>query len=140
MSNISGTDSKDRIEDQNGNLSSDSNRWNPDILNEFECKNVYLDEEEDNLPEFFDVDKVVKSKRDECSLCHEGFNMLLKKRNYCKRCGGSVCELCSQTSRKLSKSDKREYRVCDVCDHQMSNSNFKEKLAEEVRRKKDMAA
>ena len=120
-------DSQHSSDDDDGN-SSGEERWNPDILNEFECKNVFIEDEDDHLPDFFDVDKVNKTKKDECGLCFESIGGILKKRNYCKKCGSNVCELCSQTHRRLSKSDKREYRVCDSCDHQMSNYQFKEKL------------
>jgi len=73
-------------------------------------------------------------------LCFEQFNMLLKKRNYCKKCGSSVCELCSQSSRRLSKSDKREYRVCDACDHHLSNSLFNLKMQEEIAKRKEISS
>ena len=55
------------------------NRWNPDILNEFECKQIFTDDAEEHLPELFDVDKVVKQKGEECKLCQEPFNMLKRK-------------------------------------------------------------
>ena len=32
--------------------------------------------------------------------------------------------------------DKKEHRVCDVCDHMMSNIQFKNKLQGDIERKK----
>ena len=63
------------------NASDDSanNRWNPDILNEFECKNIFTDDADEHLPELFDTEKVNMVKSKECKLCQEPFNMLKKK-------------------------------------------------------------
>ena len=64
--------------------------------------------------------------------------MVKRPRHYCKACGISVCDLCSQTSRRLSKMDKKEYRVCDICDHKASNYQFKEKLQADLEKKKEI--
>lgn len=103
--------------------SSDSsgNRWNPDVLDDMECKNVFVDDAEEHLPELFDHERIPKVKTEECQLCQETFNLLKRQRHYCKSCGLSVCDLCSQSSRRLSKMDKKEHRVCDKCDHTLSN-------------------
>lgn len=48
----------------------------------------------------------------------------LKNRNLvrnCKRCARSVCEVCSESKRQLSKNDPTMVRVCDRCDYEMDN-------------------
>ena len=92
-----------------GSDDSADNRWDPDILNKFECKQIFTDDAEEHLPDIFDVDKVVKQKGEECKLCQEPFNMLKRKMHHCRSCGLCVCDLCSQTSRRLSKLDKKEH-------------------------------
>lgn len=62
--------------------------------------------------------------------------MIRRIRHYCKSCGISACDLCSQNSRRLSKLDKKVYRVCDKCDHRMNNRQFKVKLQEDLEKKK----
>jgi len=48
-----------------------------------------------------------------------------KQKHHCRRCGRCVCTLCSSSpQRRLSKVDKKKYRVCDECDTLMSNVNF----------------
>ena len=64
-------ESKDYDDVEKESSSDSSNRWNLDILNEFECKNVFMDDEDKNLPGIFDVDRVHKIKKDECFLCLE---------------------------------------------------------------------
>jgi hypothetical protein len=46
-----------------------SDRWNPDILNEFDCKNVFVDDAEEHLPDFFDLERIPKQKSEECAMC-----------------------------------------------------------------------
>jgi hypothetical protein len=104
------------------------------MMEQMETVNTFLDNEEDSLPELFDPSTVVKQKSDQCQLCNTPFSgkmsaMILvskdKMRHNCKRCGISVCTLCSASSkRRLSKIDKKKYRVCDECDTLMSNVNF----------------
>ena len=36
--------------------------------------------------------------------------------------------------------DEKKYRVCDQCDHQMTNRQFKEKLLSDIERKKEIGA
>lgn len=98
---------------------------------DFVC--TFLDNEEDTLPELFDVKAVVHAKSEHCGLCQAPFSskvsMLLstkdKQKHHCRRCGIAVCTLCSGSpKRRLSKIDKNKYRVCDECDTLMSNVNF----------------
>lgn len=103
---------------------------------DFVC--TFLDNEEDNLPELFDPKSVVFQNLDQCQLCNTNFSGKMqsllvlggghskdKNRHHCRRCGISVCTLCSQSpKRRLSKIDKKKYRVCDECDTLMSNVNF----------------
>jgi hypothetical protein len=53
----------------NVSVGSSENRWDPDILNEFECKNVFTDQADEHLPEFFDPDQITKKKSEVCMLC-----------------------------------------------------------------------
>jgi len=105
---------------------------------------VFVDDgnDEDRLPDFFDTNIIHerRHKKNYCMLClieFGGFGKLGvgKKRLNCKKCGISVCELCSQTSRRLSKMDKKSYKVCDRCDHSMSNTMFKDNLKNDIRSK-----
>ena len=98
---------------------------------DFVC--TFLDNEEDSLPELFDPKGVVQHKSDSCSLCNQAFSGKMtsllgggsSQRHNCRRCGISVCSLCSASpKRRLSKIDKTKYRVCDECDTLMSNVNF----------------
>ena len=50
---------------------SSGNRWDPNILNELECKNVFVDDADEHLPDTFDTENVNKVKRDDCALCSE---------------------------------------------------------------------
>lgn len=60
-----------------------------------------------------------------------------KQRHHCRRCGLSVCTLCCQSpKRRLSKIDKKKYRVCDECDTIMSNVNF-DQMYQNCLRKQD---
>ena len=45
---------------------------------------------------------------------------------HCKRCSKSVCDTCSQNKRRLSRKDKKEYRVCDRCDTIIDNFQITE--------------
>lgn len=98
---------------------------------DFVC--TFLDNEEDNLPELFDPKSVPPQNADSCSLCSASFQGKMqslftnkaKERHHCRRCGLSVCGLCSAApKRRLSKIDKKKYRVCDECDTLMANVNF----------------
>ena len=84
------------------NSGSSEDRWDADILNEFECKNVWVDDEEERLPAFFDTEKVAKVKSQDCALCFESFNLFSRREHHCRSCGVSCCDLCSQTKRRLS--------------------------------------
>ena len=54
--------------EEKSETSSDSsgNRWDPDVLNELECKNVFVDDADEHLPEFLDLERIQKVKSDEC--------------------------------------------------------------------------
>ena len=105
--------------------SSGGNRWDDADLDGLEYKHVFVDDgdAEEKLPEFFDTNLVQKNrqKRDECQLCGNTFNKLAKKRYFCNYCGRSICDACSQNYRRLSQMDKKNHKVCDFCDHQLSN-------------------
>ena len=49
---------------------------------------------------------------------------------HCKRCGKSICEVCSDQKRQLSKDDPQRYRVCDLCEFEMDNEQLMRNLAE----------
>ena len=71
-------DNQAREQDEEEGSSSDSsgNRWNPDVLDDMECKNVFVDDAEEHLPELFDLERIPKIKTEECQLCQETFNYL----------------------------------------------------------------
>ena len=109
-------------------------------MSDMDCVNVFVDQGdvEDNLPEFFDVNMVNKSKGKNCYLCQTEFGKIRKKRINCKMCGQSCCDLCTQNIRRLSKIDKKQYQICDRCDHQMSNKLFRDKLKDDIKRKQEL--
>ena len=125
--------------------SSGSNRWENADLDGMDLKCVFVDDgdAEDKLPEFFDTNLVHRNrqKKDNCQLCGHHFNNLTKvlskgdKRFYCKHCGKSVCDACSQNLRKLSKMDKKAHKICDFCDHSISNAQFKQTLKSDIESK-----
>ena len=112
--------------------SSGSNRWDNADLDDLDYKNVFVDDgdAEERLPEFFDTNLVYKNreKREDCQLCGCEFSKLTKKRFYCSYCGRSVCDACSQNFRRLSQMDKKQHKICDFCDHQLSNFQIKTQL------------
>ena len=72
---------------------------------------------------------------DNCMLCEQPFTkaLTLLNRNpvrHCKKCAKSICEVCSENKRQLSKNDPEKYRVCDQCDFDMSNWKLKDNLME----------
>lgn len=112
---------------------SGEHRWNTAALDQMDFVCTFLDNEEDNLPELFDTKSVVQQKADNCGLCQAPFSGKMsgllsskdRQKHHCKRCGAAVCGLCSGSAkRRLSKIDKKKYRVCDECDTLMSNVNF----------------
>jgi hypothetical protein len=104
-----------------------------------EGKNVFLGQVEDDeyMSDEVDFELVPKRKEDNCFLCQTAFN-LLKKRNFCKRCGRSACEMCSQNKRRLSTKDKNKYKICDKCDHDMSNKYFMKKMNTDMKERLDL--
>jgi hypothetical protein len=71
-------------------------RWDPNLLEDMDYKNVFVEEgePEDTLPDFFDVNVITSKKQDWCYLCQAVFK-LSKKRYFCKACGKSCCDMCS---------------------------------------------
>jgi hypothetical protein len=69
----------------------------------------------DTIPQTFDFEKVVKVKADQCTYCKKQFGTFQGKRHNCYRCGACVCEKCSENKEVLSKSDPKEYKVCNMC-------------------------
>lgn len=91
---------------------------------------VFLDDErkeEDALPELFDVNQVDMLTGTHCMLCSHKFGsvfMIGSEAENCSRCGKAVCDPCSSQKRRLSKLEKKKYRVCDLCDTVLSNYNL----------------
>ena len=54
-------------------------------------------------------------KGDACHYCKKPFGAIIKARHNCSRCGACVCEKCSENKEQLSRSDQKEYRVCNMC-------------------------
>jgi hypothetical protein len=75
----------------------------------------------DFLPIKFDR-KAMKENRIKgikgCQLCDQEFTNFLGKNaiRHCKRCARSICGVCSQQKRQLSKVEVKEQRICDFCD------------------------
>lgn len=67
------------------------------------------------LPETFDPEKVVKQKLDNCQYCKRKFGTFQGRPHNCYRCGACVCEKCSENKEVLSRTDPKEYRVCNMC-------------------------
>lgn len=82
-----GRNSESESEEEESDSSGD--RWDPAILSDMDCVNVFVDQGdvEDNLPEFFDVNMVNKYKHKNCYLCQTEFGKISKKRILCKMCG-----------------------------------------------------
>ena len=57
-------DSFGSLEERGDSLSSSGSeanrRWNPSILDDLICKSIFVDSPEENLPEFFDVNRILK--------------------------------------------------------------------------------
>ncbi len=125
-------DDSDEDDQQPASKNSDDNpRWDEEALKDMDFVCTFLDNEEDTLPELFDFKKVKKQQADLCALCERHLGRISKlgagpctKRHHCRKCGSTVCSLCSNQKRRLCKVDKKKYRVCDVCDTLMSNVNF----------------
>lgn len=94
------------------------------------------------LPIKFDLDAAKKLRKDskECDLCEAPFTSIVgaNPRKHCKKCAAAICKVCCCNKRVLSRSDKKEYRVCDRCDTEMDNfklkQNHKEVLEAQVER------
>ena len=82
---------------------------------------VQTSEYEDFLPGMFDFKMVPQKVYKNCYLCEVEFKKFKKKSFQCKRCGQSVCDPCSRNMVRLSQMDKKAYKVCDMCEHEMLN-------------------
>jgi hypothetical protein len=51
---------------------------------------------------------------------------------HCSRCGKTVCDSCSQARTRLSKLEKKKYRVCDACEMILLNYKLDQMWAREV--------
>ena len=108
----------------------------------FERKPGFLDSAYENLPIKFDLAAVKKQRKEskKCDLCEAAFTNIVGKNpiKYCKRCAASICKVCCTSKRVLSRSDNKDYRVCDRCDTEMDNfklkQNHKEVLSAQVER------
>ena len=129
----------DRASSGSSGSDSGAQRYYEHLLKDMECNLMFLDDAEEHLPEIFDVASVKKDLKDECKHCSETFSKLRNPRHHCRKCGASVCDLCSQTHRRLSKRDKNKHRVCDICDHMISNTQFRKKLDTDIQRKESMS-
>lgn len=84
----------------------------------------------DKLPDNFDKKAVKRNPCEACMLCENIFTkkFAILNRNpirHCKRCGKSICEVCSDQKRILSKADPTPFRICDLCDFEMDNNQLK---------------
>jgi len=95
-------------------------RWQQSNSLEMDC--VFLDEDtanENNLPDVFDVQQVQFLQSQYCMFCSKHFGSSVFSAvvsHHCSRCGKSVCDSCSQARHRLSKLEKKKYRVCDACE------------------------
>lgn len=71
-----------------------------------------------------------------CMLCSKQFGSgvfsLGSDQNNCNRCGKSICDQCSQAKHRLSKLEKKKYRICDVCETILLNYKLDQMWAREV--------
>ena len=115
-------------------------RWKEPNSLEMDC--IWLEDEsmkdDSALPQIFDLDAIVPLDSRFCMLCSEtyGHFRMLQKKN-CRRCGKSVCESCSKSSRRLSQIDKKTHRVCDECDALMANHLLLKMFEREAQNKKN---
>ena len=56
---------------------------------------MFVDGPDENLPEFFDTDRVSKVEGDRCHWCSEPLKTLKRNKKNCKSCGRPVCDKCS---------------------------------------------
>ena len=93
------------------------------------------DEHLKHLPKKFNPDNVKRTTMEYCLLCEAVFTGALGKNpvRHCKRCGKSICNVCSENRRQLSQDDTNSYRVCDKCDTELDNFRLKSNHAEVVK-------
>lgn len=88
------------------------------------------------LPQKFDAKATYQKRKKDpqfCDLCEAEFKKLRNPVRNCKQCAKSVCEVCSEIKRQLSKEDPEKYRVCDECDTRMDNCRIQNMVDEIVR-------
>ena len=91
-------------------------------------KKRFLEQAVSSLPIKFDLAAVKRNPSEACMLCQAAFTRALGKNpiRHCKRCGKSICQVCSEGRRRLSRTDPEVHRVCDMCDTEMDNFKLKQ--------------
>lgn len=91
-------------------------------------KKRFLEQAASNLPIKFDLSAVKRNPSETCMLCLAAFTSAFGKNpsKHCKRCGKSICGVCSEGRRRLSRTDPELHRVCDMCDTEMDNFKLKQ--------------
>ena len=91
-------------------------------------KRRFLEQAISNLPIKFDLSSVKRTPTESCQLCAAPFSSALGKNpiRHCKRCGNGICKVCSESRRRLSRTDPELHRVCDMCDTEMDNFKLKQ--------------
>ena len=92
-------------------------------------------ESTDSLPPTFDLKSVKRvAGTKQCMLCEAEFTKMFPANpiRHCKRCGKSICDICSRTKRQLSQADTEKHRVCDECDTLMDNYLIKQNHEEVI--------
>ena len=91
-------------------------------------KKRFLEQAVSSLPPKFDLSAVKRNPSEACMLCAAAFTRALGKNpiRHCKRCGKSICQVCSEGRRRLSRADPEVHRVCDMCDTEMDNFKLKQ--------------
>ena len=89
------------------------------------------------LPRKFRGEYIILKSDDTCHLCGTAFSLLSfddqKKRSQCRRCGESICRMCSQTELPICQEtiDKVE-RVCDKCACDIQNLHHKAHYRQQI--------
>ena len=91
-------------------------------------KKRFLEQAVSSLPAKFDLTAVKRNPSEACMLCSATFTRALGKNpiRHCKRCGKSICQVCSEGRRRLSRADPEVHRVCDMCDAELDNFKLKQ--------------
>ena len=86
-------------------------------------------DDEITLPEKWGRHMRQRTKQDNCNVCDSPFSMVAvfgigNRDFFCKSCGYAVCDTCSKTKKRLSKDDKTEFRICDLCATKLENTQL----------------